>query len=94
MIPFHSSVCPPLGISLKSGGEGDLGGVTGGPKTLVYYHPIKLIVGTEIVELEAGFSTDLTENLLGQIGFFDQFVVAFDHSFHPPQFEVNRIYGN
>ena len=63
-----------------------MGGVISGPPSKVYYHVVKLVVGMDIVEIKAGFCWDLSENLLGQIGFFDNFTVIFDPSLHPPCF--------
>ena len=68
-----------MGIKIHDGAEGDLGGgVIAGPRSKVYYHNVKLGVGTDIVDIRAGFSWDLTENLLGYVGFFDNFIVTFD----------------
>lgn len=75
---FHASIGASIGVKIHSGPEGDLGGVISSPRSKVYYHDIKLVVGADIVEIKAGFSWDLNENLLGQIGFFDNFIVTFD----------------
>ena len=55
-----------IGIKIQSGPEGDLGGVVGGTRSKVYYHNVKLVVGADIIDIKAGFSWDLTENLLGR----------------------------
>jgi hypothetical protein len=83
-----------IGIKINDGAEGDLGGVIGGPRTKVYYHNVKLVVGTDILEIKAGFCWDLSENLLGQIGFFDNFIVTFNAGFHPPCFDLQRMARN
>lgn len=83
-----------MGIKIKSGSEGDLGGVIVGPRTKIYYHNVKLLVGVDMVEIKAGFSWDLSENLLGQNGFFSNFLVTFDPSPHPPCFEIQRVHRN
>ncbi len=83
-----------IGIKIDSGSEGDLGGVISGPRSKVYFHNVKLIVATEVIEIKAGFCWDLSENLLGQIGFFDNFTVTFDPVPHPPCFEFNRVQQN
>ena len=88
---FHASIGALIGIKIHDGAEGDLGGVIGGPRSKVYYHNVKLVVGTDVVEIKAGFSWDLTENLLGYIGFFDSFIVTFDSSPTPPCFDLRRI---
>jgi hypothetical protein len=89
---FHASIGAALGIKVTTGAEGDLGGVITGVRTKVYYHNVKLVVGADMVEIKAGFSWDLTDNLLGQIGFFEHFSVAFDPSSHPPFFELHRVH--
>ena len=89
---FHANIGAAIGIKIDQGPEGDLGGVVGGPRAKVYYHNVKLVVATEIVDIKAGFSWDLTENLLGQFGFFENFMVTFNHEFTAPYFELQRIH--
>jgi hypothetical protein len=55
---------------------------------------MKLVVGTDILEIKAGFCWDLSENLLGQIGFFANFIVTFNAGFHPPCFDLQRMARN
>jgi hypothetical protein len=87
---FDALIGASIGIKIDKGPEGDLGGIIAGAKSKVYYHNIKLVVGADIVEIKAGFSWDLTENLLGQIGFFDHFVITFNAAFEPPCFDISR----
>jgi len=54
-------------------------------------HDIKLVVGADIVEIKAAFSWDITSNLLGQTGLFDNSAVSFHPAFEPPCFDVERI---
>jgi hypothetical protein len=89
---FDANIGASIGIKILRGPEGDLGGVIPGPRSKVYYHDVKLVVGADIVEIKAGFSWDLSENLLGQIGFFDNFTVTFDPSPQPPCFEIHRVH--
>ncbi|MGH7928309.1 MAG: hypothetical protein ACREQV_10990 [Candidatus Binatia bacterium] len=49
------------------------------------------MVATEIVEIKAGFSWDITDNILGRIGFFENFIVTFNHEFPAPCFDIQRI---
>jgi hypothetical protein len=88
---FHAMIGASIGIKIQSGPEGDLGGVVGGTRSKVYYHNVKLVVGADIIDIKAGFSWDLTENLLGQIGFFDNFIVTFNPTFEPPCFDIQRV---
>jgi hypothetical protein len=55
------------------------------------HHDIKLVAGADIVEIKAAFSWDITSNLLGQTGFFDNSAVSFHPAFEPPCFDVERI---
>jgi hypothetical protein len=91
---FNAMIGASIGIKIDSGSEGDLGGVIAGPRSKVYFHNVKLVVASEIVDIKAGFCWDLSENLLGQVGFFDNFVVTFDPGPHPPCFEVQRVRRN
>jgi hypothetical protein len=88
---FDASIGASIGIKIDKGPEGDLSGIIPGAKSKVYYHDAKLVVGADIVEIKAGFSWDITQNLLGQIGFFDNFVVTFDATFALPCFDVSRV---
>jgi hypothetical protein len=88
---FNAMIGASIGIKIDTGPEGDLGGVITGPRSKVYFHNVKLVVASEVIDIKAGFCWDLSENLLGQIGFFDNFVVTFDPAPHPPCFEMERV---
>jgi hypothetical protein len=88
---FDALIGARIGIKIDQGAEGDLGGIIRGSRTKVYFHNIKLVVGGDMVEIKAGFSWDLTSNLLGQTGFFDNFAVSFHPAFQPPCFDVDRV---
>ena len=89
---FPAIIGATIGIKIHDGPEGDLGGIVPGPRSKVYYHNVKLVVvGTEIVEIKAGFSWDLSEPVLGHFGFFDNFCVSFDPTFDPPSFDIQRV---
>lgn len=88
---FEAHLGEAIGVKIKSGVEGPLRGVLYGPVAKVYYHDVKLLIGNELVAIKAGFSQEITQNLLGQIGFLDNFVVTFDSTPHPPVFELQRI---
>lgn len=92
---FHADIGKQLGMNIEKGTKGSLGGVIGGPKCDVYYHRIKLVIGTDYIEIIAGFSDRLSQaGLLGQVGLFDNFIVTFDNTPHPPCFELQRIQRN
>lgn len=89
---FHADFCRSLGVSLESGIRADLGGVVGGAKTDLYFHKIKILVGSYQVTTMAGFSKDIAvAGLLGRRGFFEEFVVKIDSSINPPYFELDKI---
>ena len=90
---FHADIAKQIGIKIDKGIKGTLGGVIGGPKCDIFYHPIKLIVGTDFIDIMAGFSDSLSQAaLLGQFGFFDNFTVSFDPAPDPPCFDIVRVY--
>ncbi len=84
-----------MGIDMRSGPETPLGGAIGGHAGKVYYHKVKMLVAGESIEILAGFSPNLSvAALLGQMGFFDNFVVTMDYTPDPPCLELRRIYRN
>lgn len=83
-----------LGISPTKGEFSErVGGVLHGKSERIYFHKVKLIIEPEwVVEVHAGFCRHLNATgILGRIGFFDNFKVTFDHSQHPPAFEIEKI---
>lgn len=87
---FDANIGALIGIKVVNGPEGDLGGIIAGSRGRVYYHNVKLVVGADIVEIKAGFSWDISENILGFFGFFDQFIVTLNSAFEPPCFDIQR----
>lgn len=82
-------------MDIRDGIPGNLGGVIGGLKGELYYHRIRLFAAGESYDITAGFSPTLSvPALLGQLGFFDHFIVTFDYAPHPPCFDVQKIHGN
>ena len=67
--PFDALIGASIGIKIDSGAEGDVWGIIPGSGSKVYYHNVKLVVGADMVEIKAGFSWDITSNLLGQTGY-------------------------
>jgi len=90
---FHSGYCKHLGISkLESGVTGDLRGIIGGPGVPLYFHKIKILIGSEQFETMAGFSSALSVGgLLGRRGFFENFIVKIDSSTTPPTVDLEKI---
>jgi hypothetical protein len=88
---FDAFIGASIGIKIDKGAEGDVGGIITGAKSKVYFHNVKLVIGTEMVDIKAGFCWDTTGNLLGQTGFFDNFAVSFHPAFQPPCFDIERV---
>jgi hypothetical protein len=89
---FHAGYCRSLGIRLEEGIKTDLGGVIGGAIAPLYFHRIKILVGSYQVTTMAGFSDKLSvAGLLGRRGFYDNFIVKIDSSTDPPFFELDKI---
>jgi hypothetical protein len=90
---FHANIGRAIGMHLESGKEGPLGGVVGGVTRKVYYHPIKLCIGADIIQIVAGFSEGLSvAAILGRDGFFNNYMITFDPSTNPPGFDMQRIH--
>ena len=91
---FHGGICSQLGIKrVEDGIEDELRGVVGGPKAPLYFHNVKILVGSEQFETMAGFSWALAVGgLLGRRGLFENFIVRIDSSSTPPMFELEKIH--
>lgn len=91
---FHASICKQLGIKrVEDGIEDELRGIVGGPKAPMYFHKVKILVGSEQFETMAGFSSALAVGgILGRRGFFENFVVRIDSSTTPPTFDLEKIH--
>lgn len=89
---FHAGIGEALGIEVRKGVEVPFGGVIGGSTGKIYYHKVTLLALGERVEITGGFSYELSfDALLGRTGFFDNFIVTFDHTTDPPCLELQRI---
>jgi hypothetical protein len=90
---FHASLCRSLGIKLTDGGiKEEFGGIFDESKRSVYFHKIKIVVGSEKFETMAGFSWHFAvTGILGRRGFFQNFVTKIDSSQEPPSIELERI---
>ena len=79
---FSQSVGEAIGVDIKSGKIREVFGV-GGKASLYYLHKISIEVGGWNYEIEAGFMPDVAGRtmpygLVGQKGFFENFIVKFD----------------
>jgi len=89
---FHAGFCHSLGIRLTDGIKTELGGVIPGATVPMYFHKIKILVGSQQVTTMAGFAEQLSvAGLLGRRGFFDNFIVKIDSSTNPPSCELERL---
>jgi len=89
---FHAGFCRSLGIRLEDGIRSELGGVIGGKLVPIYFHKIKILVGSQQLTTMAGFSEQMSvAGLLGRRGFFEDFIVRIDSSTSPPSFELDKI---
>lgn len=90
---FHADIGKSLGLRLKDGEPGSLGGVVGGSVGDVFYHSIKLKVLSSIISITAGFSEKLSvAAILGRHGFFEHFTITFDPCNTPPGLHIERVY--
>jgi hypothetical protein len=90
---FHADLGKAYGLKVRNGAKGSLSGVVGGSKGDVYYHKVKLCIGTHMILINAGFSETLSvAGLLGRHGFFEHYTVTFDPANNPPGFEIERVY--
>ena len=79
---FDQSVGEAIGIDIKSGKMKEVFGV-GGKVSLYYLHLVIIEVGGWEYKIEAGFMPDVAGRVMpygivGQKGFFDNFIVKFD----------------
>jgi len=89
---FHADIGKAIGLRLKTGEQGSLGGVVGGSTGEVYYHRVKLKVLCDIIPIMAGFSEQLSvAAILGRHGFFENFTVTFDPCYNPPGLILERV---
>ncbi len=77
---FPRDVAEVLNIDIKSGPRAFFTGI-GGSQIPFYFHEVDIFVGEYQVRAKVGFSTSTigTTGLLGQQGFFDNFIVSFDY---------------
>ncbi|SRR6266496_1645764 len=90
---FRADIAAAIGIrDITTGTPSEIGSVKKGMKQTCYFHKIKLYVEEWVIEIMAGFCANLSvPALLGRYGFFDHFVITFDHSASPPMLEVTKI---
>jgi hypothetical protein len=76
---FHSGIAQLLGIDLRAGKRDQVRGVMAAEWSEIFYHPITLGIGSGRIRTVVGFAEQpSTPGLLGRIGFFENFHLAFD----------------
>lgn len=90
---FHADIGQNIGVDIKSGIEQSIAGVVPGVNTTAYFHRLNLhIEANWIIEATVGFIENFQcPALLGRRGFFDRFVVRFDHGVNPPIFNIEPL---
>lgn len=77
---FDAEIGELLGIKIKDGKEEKVGGITGVIQSY-YVHEVTINIGGWPYKIKAGFLPNIAQvgyGVVGQIGFFDIFVVKFD----------------
>ncbi len=89
---FDAEIADGLGIPVRKGQQVAFSGIARGAETIGYLHAVTLTVAAQSYEAPIVFAYGLSiTGILGQIGFFDHFIVTFDWTPHPPCFDVQRI---
>jgi hypothetical protein len=90
---FRADLGRSLGLEIESGPVQRIGGFATNLTEPAYFYTVNLHVGMNwAIEIKAGFVENLLmAGLLGRRGFFENFVVRFDHSSSPPYFDLEKI---
>ncbi len=78
---FDAEIAEILGLLLTKGEKRHFAGVTG-DKAFAYMHSVEMTIGGWSYQIEAGFASDIgpyAYGIVGQVGFFDKFIVKFDY---------------
>lgn len=80
---FDAEIGEYLGLDIKSGLKENFGGIQDRSGAEAYFHEVDLSLGGNKFRTSVGFSYDIAKHgygILGQIGFFEKFIVKFDYS--------------
>jgi hypothetical protein len=90
---FRADLGRQIGLDIHKGVPQDIGGVVSGGSEPAYFQKVSLYIENNwVIEVHAGFMENLSVGgLLGRRGFFENFIVRFDHSSLPPVLEIDRI---
>ncbi|MDP2736842.1 MAG: hypothetical protein Q8O59_03660 [bacterium] len=78
---FDAEIGEILNIDIEKGERGQVGGITGVLQTL-YAHPVEINVGGYKYKTKVAFLRNMPAfgyGVVGQLGFFDFFIVKFDY---------------
>ncbi|MDI6689689.1 MAG: hypothetical protein QMD66_02100 [Actinomycetota bacterium] len=78
---FDAEIAEILNLPITKGVKREFAGVTG-DRAFMYMHSIEMKLGGWSYQIEAGFSSDMgpyAYGIVGQVGFFDKFIVKFDY---------------
>ncbi len=78
---FDAEIAELLNLPITKGERRQFAGVTG-DRAFMYMHPVEMKIGNWSYKIEVGFSSDMgpyAHGIVGQVGFFDKFVVKFDY---------------
>lgn len=90
---FRADLGEAIGLKVEAGKPAELVGIKKGLAIRVFFHTVRLFVGSESVTIPAGFTPELSvAGVLGRRGFFDNFGVKFDSASNPPSLEIDRIH--
>lgn len=79
---FDAEIGEVLGIDITKGECREVGGITG-VSEFYYIHSVTIIVGGWSYDIKAGFLPNIARlghGVVGQTGFFENFIVRFDHA--------------
>ena len=90
---FPTALADYLGIKVTDGIESKVGGILKADTEPIYFHAVKIQVESNWnITVKVGFTKKLAvSGILGRNGFFDNFIIRFDHSVNPPQLEIEKI---
>ena len=88
---FHASIGELLELDIKAGKPLTFHGTSGEPQ-IAYFHQIEFKIGGHSHKCDVGFSYEmegLPYGILGQVGFFDKWIVKFEY--HKENVELKEI---
>jgi aspartyl protease len=92
---FNSEVGDSLGVPVTRGVKVPISGFLRDAVTTGFLHTLSVTIAAQTYDMPIVFVHGISAiGILGQIGFFDQFVATFDWTPNPPFFDLQRIQRN